>query len=258
MLSHNVGRTKDLTPTNERPRPMPRIRLLLLLLLLSITAVAGTVWAVDLVDSAHDLSTTSANGGIKADATDGTDQLCVFCHTPHSAVASTYGPLWNRNYTPSTFTYYASATFDGGTISLGPQSYACMTCHDGSLALDNLVNTPGSGTETWSTGGIYTFVDPNAYLDSDNKLASGPAALGTDLSDDHPVGFAYATSAAADANILATPAGNEVLYSGQVECATCHDVHDEDGGGAGVDAGYELFLRGSMDQSDLCLDCHDK
>lgn len=217
-----------------------------------------TAAAVDLVDSPHDLSTTSTNGGVHTDASDGSNQLCVFCHTPHAAVSSAYGPLWNRNYTPGTFTYYTSSTFDGGTISLGSESYACLSCHDGSLALDNLVNTPGTGTEAWVAGGIYTFVDPNARLDADNKLTAGPAAVGTDLSDDHPVGFTYATSAAADPDILAAPGGAEILYSGQMECATCHNVHDHDGGGAGVDAGYEAFLRGSMDQSQLCLDCHQK
>ena len=230
--------------------------------LLFVIAIAvcftSTAWAVDLINSPHDLSTTSTNGGIHTDAADGTDQVCVFCHTPHAAVSTAYGPLWNRNYTPGTFTFYTSSTFDGGTIALGAASYGCMSCHDGSLALDNLANTPGSNTEAWVAGGIYTFVDPNSHLNTDNQLSAGLAAIGTDLSNDHPVGFTYATSAAADPEIFAAPGGAEPLFAGQMECATCHDVHDYDGGGAGASAGYTTFLRGSMAQSALCLDCHDK
>ena len=219
----------------------------------------GAVSAFDLVDSPHDLSTGSA-AALHTDAADGTDQTCVFCHTPHDATTSTQGPLWNRAYTPAGFTEYdvtVSPTFDGGVITLGAQTYSCMSCHDGSLALDNLVNYPGAGTETWVAPGVYAFVDPLGRLDANNNLANGPAALSTDLTDDHPVGFAYATSQGADPEINPAPAW-AVLFGGYVECATCHDVHDQDGGGPGFDAGYEMFLRQTTDQSAICTDCHNK
>jgi hypothetical protein len=219
-----------------------------------LTSVA---WAQDLVNSPHDLSTGSTSTLHTDAAGVGTDQTCVFCHAPHDAIAATYGPLWNRNYVPGAITTYTSATFDGGAIALGPQSYACLSCHDGTLALDNLVNTPGSGTVPWVAGGIYDFVDTNGRLNADNELVNGPAAIGTDLSNDHPVGFVYATSETNDSEINPIPAWAP-LYATQMECATCHNVHDYDGGGAGVNGGYTMFLRQSTTQSQICTDCHLK
>ena len=41
----------------------------------------------------------------------------------------------------------------------------------------------------------------------------------------------------------------DMLFSNQVECASCHDVHDNTLG---------MFLRISNANSDLCLTCHNK
>jgi len=210
---------------------------------------------VNLTNSPHDLSSAST-ADIK---TAGTDQLCAFCHTPHMANAPTYGPLWNRNYTPpvgmQTYADAASPTFQGGAIALGPQSYACLSCHDGSVALDNLANVPGSGMGAQPAG--YTFTDPNTVLVT-NQITNGAAAIGTDLSNDHPVGFSFDTSDAADPGIqaVASVPADLVFYgaTNQVECATCHNVHDWDGP-AGT---YTMFLRRPTTASQICRDCHLK
>ena len=41
-----------------------------------------------------------------------------------------------------------------------------------------------------------------------------------------------------------------MLFAGQMECSSCHDVHDE--------LGNTALLRKSNTQSALCLTCHDK
>jgi predicted CXXCH cytochrome family protein len=40
------------------------------------------------------------------------------------------------------------------------------------------------------------------------------------------------------------------LFDGKMQCATCHDVHDN--------STYRPFLRASTTQSALCLACHGK
>jgi len=40
-----------------------------------------------------------------------------------------------------------------------------------------------------------------------------------------------------------------VLFAGTMECASCHDVHDN---------GIAPFLRLSNDASAMCLTCHNK
>lgn len=83
----------------------------------------------------------------------GTTEVCVFCHTPHGGRADVAGggaPLWNRALPPTGgFTNYSSPNFDNdqGAETVGPKgvSLACLSCHDGVIALDALINAGGSG-----------------------------------------------------------------------------------------------------------------
>lgn len=83
----------------------------------------------------------------------GTTEVCVFCHTPHGGrtdVAGGGAPLWNRALPPANqFNTYDSPNFDNnlGAETAGPKgvSLACLSCHDGTIALDALINAPGSG-----------------------------------------------------------------------------------------------------------------
>ena len=56
------------------------------LLALSGTALAGVV------GSQHDLTT----GGTGQGGTNNTDEVCIFCHTPHGSDVSAPVPLWNK------------------------------------------------------------------------------------------------------------------------------------------------------------------
>jgi hypothetical protein len=134
--------------------------------------IAGGAWAVTTAWAAHCGGTTgkSCTENIRetkhnlAANTDilssGTTEVCVFCHTPHGGrtdVAGGGAPLWNRALPPTTagtasagqFEVYTSPNFDNdlGGESAGPKgvSLACLSCHDGTIALDALINAPGSG-----------------------------------------------------------------------------------------------------------------
>ncbi|MEF9427438.1 MAG: hypothetical protein L0956_09840, partial [Candidatus Mariimomonas ferrooxydans] len=84
-------------------------------------------------------------------------------------------------------------------------------------------------------------------------IPKGPAMLGTDLSDDHPVSFVYDTALAASNPELADPSTlpSEVKLDkhGQLQCTACHDPHNDTNG---------KFLVMSNIYSDLCTACHRK
>jgi hypothetical protein len=97
----------------------------------------------------------SANPDIALDPTKGAE-ICVFCHTPHGGQQQLTGqtggapaPLWNRALPDgTTFITYSSPNFDAkGTTAGTPKgvSLACLSCHDGTVAFDSLINAPGSG-----------------------------------------------------------------------------------------------------------------
>jgi len=102
--------------------------------------------------------------------------------------------LWNRALPlPADFTMYESPNFDGaGDVSTGPKgvSLACLSCHDGTIALDALVNAPGSGgfnrtnRDTLVAGsageGLDGITFPGALgVDSDGSLNGGDRASTT-------------------------------------------------------------------------------
>lgn len=187
--------------------------------------------AQSIVGSKHDLSTRYGN-------VDG--QVCIFCHTPHQATASIAGPLWN--HAASTATSYTTYTNTSGVTAgqPGTMSVACLSCHDGTVAVGSIINNGTRGAA------VYTATDID--FDSTGKmLPINPAYVGTDLSNDHPVGVVYpvASTKFVAVGSLVGPK----LYGGNVECASCHRVHTPT---------YVPFLRMSNTASALCVACHIK
>ena len=207
------------------------------ILIPALLLVSGSAMAQTIVGSHHDLSATG-HGGMYGQTM---DQVCIFCHAPHNADLAA-APLWNRQDSLETFTMYnaintGSATLDMVVASApDPFSSACLSCHDGVTALDALINTP------------------YGYATNGATLSWG--AVDTDLTNDHPISIAYNIGLDDEFNIIADveTAGLPLFLgsvgSDQVECATCHDVHDEDTFGA--------FLRMDNAGSAMCLACHIK
>lgn len=183
----------------------------------------------------------------------GIDEICVVCHTPHNAVdpaanSLDYAPLWNHEASSATYSLYGSSTLDHTPGQPDGSSKLCLSCHDGSVAVDNY-------------GGVTTgtiFVD-DAIFDGPPGDAVGTGRdFGTNLDNDHPISFAYDPVAAIDPEINPstdpTPIGGTIatrlLVDGKVQCSSCHDVHDVDGNA------HLLTITNSG--SSLCLTCHAK
>jgi predicted CXXCH cytochrome family protein len=165
------------------------------------------------------------------------NEICGPCHTPHNADGTvTLAPLWAHSQTSATFTTYTSGTMDSPVPTIGGISKLCLSCHDGSVALASYIgNDSGAATKI-----------------------TGTALFGTDLSNDHPISIEYSASGVGLNSSTAAGGGiggsgtiaSTMLFGGNVECASCHDPHD--------DAGVTNFLREDNQDSVLCLRCHDK
>ncbi len=229
---------------------------------------AGGAWAQDtgltsILQTKHNLS-TSGTGAIHV--TSGTGEVCVFCHTPHGADTTVAAPLWNRAInTSGGYTLYNSPTLDALPTQPSGVSLACLSCHDGTIAFDALRNLPGSGgfTETPSADGTSNWTFTGA---TNKKMPVGITLLGTDLSNDHPISMTYTdarspSSTVGDGSTAYTVGfkpvlagdligtGGVRLYTGKVQCASCHDPHR---------ANTQTFLRVDNTGSALCLTCHKK
>jgi hypothetical protein len=184
-------------------------------------SVSGNAFAqaTGIVTTKHNLGSTSAAGNNQV--TD-TAEVCVFCHTPHGGSTSAPAPLWNKRLRSDglpangvgTYTSYATLqtpSLDGIVAPVGSISVACLSCHDGTQAMDNIINAPGSGNVTADGGGDlglgYTWSGPR--VDAQGRLTGGPALLGIDLSNDHPIGIQYC--------------GGGLSGSGTTVSGTCRD-----------------------------------
>ena len=202
----------------------------------------AAAWAGTIAGSAHDFSTQGWSGG----------QICVACHTPHGANTTvTDAPLWSHAVTAKIFALYTSPTLNATTAQPGGASKLCLSCHDGTVALDSFGGATGT---SFMTGPVAT--------------GAGPS----DLTNDHPISFTYNAALATTDGSLFDPATKTVaigtgtqtktgtiaatmLYSGQLQCSSCHDVHNTFtvGGLMG-----EPLLKISKAGSALCLACHNK
>ena len=204
------------------------------LLLAAQLGVAGT-----LAGSAHDFSTKLWNPG---------QNVCVTCHTPHfSNTTVSDAPLWNHRLTAATYTLYSSPTLKAVLGQPGGNSKLCLSCHDGTVAVDSF------GTVTGTT----------------NITAANN--LGTSLNDDHPIGFVYDTALSTTKGSMFDPAtkivtigagaqsltgtiASVMLYKGKMECSSCHDVHNTFTVGANGTGMVKMDTAGSK----ICIACHNK
>ncbi len=240
-----------------------------ILVVLAVILTASVVYGGTIVGSKHDLkSDWEAGSLLMKKSLNNYGEVCVYCHTPH--MANNIAPLWNRNTPAGPYNIYTSATMDT-TPSSTPSgvSLACLSCHDGTIAVDSIINAPGSGTNLtgpWYGQGAATY----HFMMKEGADACGECHvgspshdaratyLGTDLSNDHPISMPYPTSAQ-DLQFNTPPDAQKgwggisptdvKLYSGKVECPSCHNVHDPD---------VSPFLRKSNAGSALCTTCHIK
>ena len=189
---------------------------------LAVLAFGATVTGRSLAQVTDNVSLTKHN--LSATPITGVKnygEVCVYCHTPHGG--STQAPLWNRQLPAAgSFTMYTSPTLDMVIGSApGPVSLACLSCHDGSIGLDAITNFPNTASDTTPSG---------VRIDGSGRT-NGWAKLGTDLRDDHPVGVTYDITADVAFNTLASAKAAGLRFYGaaanQVECASCHNPHEE-------------------------------
>lgn len=216
--------------------------------------------AASIVGSYHDLSYIDrVHVESWVSVYDNFEQVCVYCHTPHGANQNV-AALWNRSLPdPGSYTLYESDTLDAPARAPSPISLLCLSCHDGTIAVDSVLNMPRGATrgtkhsrmkEDWDS--IY-----DCAACHDGWMGPGTdftgTFLGQDFSNDHPVSIEYST---ADPGLKPRPA-NGVFANGvklvdnKVECVSCHDPHDPD-------PQRKPFLRVSNAGSALCYTCHDK
>jgi hypothetical protein len=183
-----------------------------------------------ITNSGHDFSTYSWSGG----------EICKPCHTPHNANFAA-GRLWNHTLSTATYTMFEGEVGTQSDIDRG--SRLCLSCHDGTVALDSFGGTTGT------------------------NFIPGSSNVGTDLRDDHPIGKDAVYPTTTSTRFNAQNASHQVVSTWGslrlrdwvdsagatqyvVGCRTCHNVHNA--------GNFDHMLNFSNASSHLCLTCHIK
>lgn len=232
-----------------------------LLLLAGLVCAWPTVSRATIVGSPHDFSTNSWNTR---------KGVCSPCHSAHNTDSSQLVPLWTHTTTAASFTPYASPTLQASVGQPDGASKACLSCHDGTVAVNQFGGV---------TNGLPQYIAP------------GDAGfIGTDLHVTHPVSFLYDTAlATADGELndpVAYKIGDPVPRAGttppvpaswsgssltgktldqallvdhKMQCVSCHDPHKQVGSAptSGIMvkiSGSDVNGRGSL----ICRNCHLK
>ncbi len=225
----------------------------------------------------HDMSRAANGMNYTAVPADQLNRICVFCHAPHNAyrlstAAGTgagpvapdsydYLPLWNHAL-PDVNPAYTMYENGPGAPAVGPKasqavlngmtpgstSLLCLSCHDGSIAVNEYGNVD----------------QPALSVSHGTTRMTTSYQIGKDmyLGNHHPIGFNYDDAQLMDTEIrsadsaMLTPTTfvRDHLYgngTASLECATCHAVHNKGNTG-------EKLLWRSDQNSELCLTCHDK
>ncbi len=202
------------------------------LLSTALSADAGSI-----MGSPHDFTVYNWSGG----------QVCIACHNPQSANTSvTAAPQWNHTLSAQSYTLYATTSLKANVNQPGMRSKLCLSCHDGTVAVDSFGGASGT------------------------QYISRAKNVGVTLKDDHPIGFVYDTALANLSGTLFDPVSKTVtigsgsatqtgtiaslmLYDGgQVECSSCHDVHNK------YTTGTSGLMKVGSAGSAICMACHNK
>jgi predicted CXXCH cytochrome family protein len=159
-------------------------------------------------------------------------------------------------------------------------SNLCLSCHDGTVGV-NQFNTGSYQPSLHSSvsepamscgqaGAVAAGSACTMQMAASYAVVAGNPGAGMGLTSVHPINFTYNAALAAQTKDLVTPTTSALaisgstlggsatgilpagggwlpLYNGTMQCATCHDVHDNT---------INDFLRTDNSTSGLCLACH--
>jgi predicted CXXCH cytochrome family protein len=181
----------------------------------------------------HDFSSgTSPVHGNQANA-------CTYCHIPHHGSKTA---LWNQTLSSHPYTLYGSGTTQNSSVQpiAGSPSTLCLSCHDGTVAIG----------QTIAIGQL-----PVAGAVTNGKMTNG---LGFTLEGSHPFSLqlpmkdsASLVQGFASSGTIDDSTKSVHLIGGNIECSTCHDVHNQY-----IDKKSLNFLVRDNSGGGLCLSCH--
>ena len=213
------------------------LRVAAIMLVVSCVSIGYSLAAgpkVSELGNKHNLSSSNTAVTYKATvdpANARSNQICIFCHTPHNSRPQTV--LWNRADTVTVFGRYSSASLviRGSTEAQygepNGSSRLCLSCHDGVTALGDVlsggpinfgVNDKITGIAKFDANKVKNGHHPISFYYKDAALLTAlNAKTGTFAST-----YTFPTDATVPADVQAAV---KLDKEKRMQCTTCHDPH---------------------------------
>lgn len=176
-------------------------------------------------------------------------EACVYCHSPHGG--RTERPLWNRVLPTGPYRMYDTRNLSMiADAQPTGTSRLCLSCHDGTIALDDVINQPIRHTGPSAPGETIKRCATECHQGGSPEGGFNweKVWFDTDLRTQHPIAIQYDPSRNANFQpAAAVEAAGLKLEDGRVQCNTCHDPHTQQN---------RKFLRIPNTGGSLCLVCH--
>lgn len=142
-------------------------------------------------------------------------EVCVYCHAPHGANTKIKAPIWNRTINTGTYIIYDKMrTLNQPIGQPGANSLTCLSCHDGTIAIDSVINMPGSGRYNSNQEELATIGDKTWLNTWPNRLRDGTPTTSPALGH---LEMGIATD---------DPSNPPIQTSQGNKCTTCHNTSD--------------------------------
>ena len=242
-----------------------------LMTMFSLSFLPGTAFCQDTLNRMMGKHNLSLQTGLAGNGT----EVCTFCHTPYGNDQSANTPLWKNVSSAEKTTPYV--TFDTlginsqskASSSVGSVSLSCLSCHDGTQAMDTSLNLPTSGGRVTSFGGGAPQLEHPVGIkyagggySADNSFNS--VRLDGNTLDFTAPSYDYVNSVLtwwvdtkvgakgfrekSDMQLYSRSLDGGISSEPFVECASCHDPHSR----------YNTFLRMDNQNDSICKSCHSK
>jgi hypothetical protein len=212
-----------------------------------------------IANSVHDFSADEWN--IRAG-------VCSPCHQAHNTAATQPIPLWSHASSTANFVPYDSPTFNAGARSPSGSSLACLSCHDGTVAVNQLL----SGIQGFDPFYAGHRIGPNLHVEHLVSFVYDVALASQDGGLENPLVYRIGDAEAAltmstppvptawdGVNLTGKTIDESLLINHKVECSSCHDVHKLAGSAPANRQVLRILGNDATGRRDLlCRNCHVK
>jgi len=244
--------------------------MLLVIVLLTVPAIAAIAASGGIMKSIHDFSQAAWVRSPKTATPGEVNGVCDICHQAHN-IQQQIVPLWAHETSKGPFTPYTSPSLAAQIPQPGRGSLACLRCHDGTVAVNEMAGKQLRGVESASIA-PESLISPDLHITHPVSFIYDPSLAAKNGSLENPTTYRIGDTKAAltvstapvpsvwdGISLMGKTIDQALLVEHRMECSSCHDVHNMIGNAPASSVQLKITGLDAGGRNDLlCRTCHIK